>query len=158
MSAWIRPPLPAPAWRRQEIPGPPGAPPVTVYVINDAAGKERPAILHMHGGGFVAGRASEGIADLQELAATLGCTIVTVEYRLAPETHYDGSLADNYAALAWLYGHAPVLGVDRSRIAVMGESAGGGHAALLALKAREVAKIRWSPRSSSTLCWTTAPA
>jgi len=141
MQAWVRPPLPAPAWRQLDIPGPSGAPQVTVYVINSVAGASRPAILHMHGGGFVGGQAKEGLAELQELAATLDCTIMTVDYRLAPETSYLGSLADNYAALEWLHDYAPALGVDPARIAVMGESAGGGHAALLALKARDMGKI-----------------
>jgi len=66
---------------------------------------------------------------------------VTVEYRLAPETRYSGSTEDTYAALNWLYAHAEELGVDRARIAVMGESAGGGHAALLAIKARDRGEI-----------------
>ena len=141
MQAWVRPPLSAPAWRQLDIPGPAGAPQVTVYVINSVAGASRPAILHMHGGGFVGGQAKEGLAELQELAAILDCTIMTVDYRLAPETSWSGSLADNYAALEWLHGHAPALGIDPARIAVMGESAGGGHAALLALKAGDIDKI-----------------
>lgn len=141
MRAWVRPPLPAPAWRQFDIAGPVGAPPVPVYVINSVAGANRPAILHVHGGGFVGGQAQEGLAELQELAAILDCTIVTVDYRLAPETAWSGSLGDNYAALEWLHGHAAALGVDPARIAVMGESAGGGHAALLALKARDLGKI-----------------
>lgn len=141
MEGWRRPPLPSPQWAKKQILGPAGAPPVTLYVINSQAGAKRPAILHTHGGGFVMGKAIDALATLQELAAELDCTIVTVDYRLAPETHYLGSTADNYAALEWLHSNAIELGVDASRIAVMGESAGGGHAALLALKARDIGKI-----------------
>jgi acetyl esterase/lipase len=114
---------------------------VSVYVVNSTPHAKRPAILHTHGGGFVSGVAKDSLTDLQRLALELDCTIVTVDYRLAPETNYLGSTSDNYAALEWLYTEAASLGVDASKIAVMGESAGGGHAALLALKAREVGKI-----------------
>lgn len=136
-----QPTLEQPKWDQRAIKGLPGNPDVSVFVINSDAAKQRPAILHTHGGGFVAGKASTMLADLQHLALELDCTIVTVDYRLAPETDFRGSTADNYAALQWLHGEAKALGVDAGRIAVMGESAGGGHAALLALKAREIGKI-----------------
>jgi acetyl esterase/lipase len=141
MGGWAQPPLASPAWAKRLVPGMAGNPPVTVYVINSTPGAKRPAILHTHGGGFVSGSASDMLADLQRLALELNCTIVTVDYRLAPETTYLGSTKDTYAALEWLHNQASSLGVDASRIAVMGESAGGGHAALLALKAREIGKI-----------------
>jgi len=119
------------------IPGPSGAPDVTVYVINARSGTRRGGILHTHGGGFIAGSAATSRRDLQEIAAALDCGIVSVEYRLAPETRYSGSIDDNYAGLRWLHDHADEVGVDPSRLAVMGESAGGGHAALLAITARD---------------------
>lgn len=132
------PPADTPTWSERSIPGARGAPDVPLYIVNAAeknAGK--PAILHMHGGGYVAGRAKDSVAALQKLAAELDCVIVSVDYRLAPETPFPGSLDDNYAALKWLHGHATEFGVDASRIAVMGESAGGGHAAALAIAARD---------------------
>lgn len=134
---------PAPAWAERIIPGRAGAPDVRVYVINAGApsGALKPAILHIHGGGFVLGNARQQVGDHQILAATLDCVIVTVEYRLAPETRFPGALEDNYAALKWLHQHADELGVDRARIAVMGESAGGGHAAMLAIAARDRGEI-----------------
>jgi acetyl esterase/lipase len=136
-------PLAAPAWREQVIAGPKDAPDLRVYVIGQGApGDEpRPAILHIHGGGFVAGEARFWLRSLQETAQALSALIVTVDYRLAPETPYPGALEDNYAALRWLHANAEALGVDRRRITVMGESAGGGHAAMLSLAARDRGEI-----------------
>lgn len=114
-----------------------GEPEVGIYVINARPGARRPAIVHMHGGGFVTGRAKESVPGLQALCAELGIMAVTVDYRLAPETTCRGSMEDTYAALRWLHGNARSLGGDPDRIAVMGESAGGGHAALLAITARD---------------------
>jgi len=74
---------------------------------------------------------------LEKIAQELDCVAVTVDYRLAPETTFPGALEDNYSALKWLWTSAADLGVDRKRIAVMGESAGGGHAAMLAIAARD---------------------
>ncbi len=121
----------------RRIPGAAGQPPVTVHVINAKPGTRRPAILHTHGGGYIVGSARGSIPQCQDVARQLDCVVVTVEYRLAPETTYAGSVADNHAALLWLHANAAELGVDRTRIAAMGESAGGGHAALLALMARD---------------------
>jgi acetyl esterase/lipase len=70
---------------------------VTVYVINSKPGTRRPAILHTHGGGFVMGTADWALGPLKVMAAELDCTIATVDYRLAPETRYSGSIEDNYA-------------------------------------------------------------
>lgn len=116
-------------------------PDVPIYVINAKPGTNRPAILHTHGGGYVTGSAETSVKQMQELAAKLDCVIVTVEYRLAPETTFAGSIEDNYAGLKWLHANAASLGADPSRIAVMGESAGGGHAAILALVARDRGEV-----------------
>ncbi|OYU34454.1 MAG: alpha/beta hydrolase [Novosphingobium sp. PASSN1] len=138
-----RPPFPtapAPALQPQfrTIPGSRGAPDVRVMVIDGTDGKSAsPAYLHMHGGGFVGGRVDQYPAAYQALAAACGCLIVSVDYRLAPEVRFPGALEDNYAALRWLHGHAAELGIDPSRIAIGGESAGGGHAAMLAIAARD---------------------
>jgi len=120
------------------VPGP--AADVTVYVIN-AGGENRPAILHTHGGGYVLGDARGEIPGKQALAKALDCVIVTVDYALAPEATYRVSVEQNYAALKWLHDNATSLGVDRANIAVMGESAGGGHAALLAIAARDRGEV-----------------
>ena len=126
---------------RKLIPVPGGAPDVAAYLINIKPGASRPAIIHTHGGGFVLLSAREYVPSAQGWAAELDCFVATVEYRLAPETRYAGSIEDNYAVLRWVYRHARELGVDPARIAVMGESAGGGHAALLALTARDRAEV-----------------
>ncbi|MEO9970733.1 MAG: alpha/beta hydrolase [Hyphomonadaceae bacterium] len=127
--------------RRQMIGGSDGQPDVPVLVINDKPGQSRPGLLHMHGGGFVLGAASTSIARIMPLALELDLTIVSVDYRLAPETIYSGSIADNYAALQWLYSNAQDLGIDTDRIGVIGESAGGGHAAIIAIEARNRGEI-----------------
>jgi len=74
---------------------------------------------------------------LQGIATDCRCVVVSVDYRLAPETPYPGSLEDNYTALKWVHANAAELGINRARIAVGGESAGGGHAATLAIHARD---------------------
>ena len=71
------------------------------------------------------------------LAEELGCVIVSVDYRLAPETPHPGPVEDCYAGLAWTFAHAGELGIDPARVGVAGESAGGGLAASLALLARD---------------------
>lgn len=95
------------------------------------------AILHLHGGGYVVGTPEISLAGLIGTAFELGCVILSPDYRLAPETIFPGAIEDCYAALGWLHGQAASLGIDRARIAVMGESAGGGLAAALALLARD---------------------
>ena len=136
------PVLPQPIWVEKKIAGPEGAPELRVYVVNAGeAGILKPAILYMHGGGFIFGAARTDIRRLQEIASALDCVIVSVDYRLAPETPFPGSLEDNYTGLKWLYANAEKLGVDRTRIAVMGESAGGGHAAMLAIAARDRGEV-----------------
>jgi acetyl esterase/lipase len=134
---WVKPVMPSPRVDERLIPSSAGAPPVRVYIAGDSPGASKPAVLHIHGGGYVVGSAADSRADIQDLASALQCVAVTVDYRLAPETRFPGSLEDNYAALRWLYLNATELGIDRSRIAIKGESAGGGHAAALAIAARD---------------------
>ncbi len=133
--------LPEPAVTEQTIPGPAGAPDIRVVIINSDPETTRPAILHTHGGGYILGSAAEAVPYLQAEALALDCVIVSVDYRLAPETAFPGSLEDNYAGLKWLYDHAGELGADPDRIALQGESAGGGHAAMLAIAARDRGEV-----------------
>ena len=131
------PAQPTPTVKERTIPGPAGNPNLRVFVIGDSPDASRPAILHIHGGGFVVGSAAVHNRPLQELVTDLDCVVVNVDYRLAPETKFPGSLEDNYAALKWMNANAKELGIDPHRIAVKGESAGGGHAATLAIAARD---------------------
>ncbi len=102
---------------------------------------ETAALLHIHGGGYVAGSADMMDVANRELCAALGCAIFSVDYRLAPEVCFPGALDDCYAVLKWLYDEAENLKLDRARIGVKGESAGGGLAAALALMARDRGEV-----------------
>lgn len=140
--SWPAPPPPADddgvVMERISVPGPAGAPDLGLVIFRpaepvDGAG----GICHMHGGGFVLGTPEGSATRLRPMVAALGCVIVSVDYRLAPETPFPGPIADCYAGLAWTFANAARLGVDPARIGVMGESAGGGLAAALALLARD---------------------
>jgi acetyl esterase/lipase len=115
-----------------------GAPNIRALLFTPETRKTpAPAILHIHGGAYIIGRPEISSATLMETADALGCVILSVDYRLAPETQHPGPIEDCYAALAWLHANASRLGIDAARIAVMGESAGGGLSAALALLARD---------------------
>ena len=94
-------------------------------------------LYHIHGGGYVGGTAAILGFMLAPIAAATGCPVVSVEYRLSPETPHPGPIEDCYAGLGWVAANAGALGIDPARIGVMGESAGGGLAAALALLARD---------------------
>lgn len=96
-----------------------------------------PALLWIHGGGFVMGNIEMDHAACASIARLLGTVIVSVEYRLAPENPWPAGLEDCYTALQWLHASASALGVDAERIGLYGQSAGGGLSASLALKARD---------------------
>lgn len=121
------------------ISGPDGAPDVRVlyYTPSGDAGQTRPAYLHIHGGGYILGAPEMNDPANRSLAKALNCVVVSVDYRLAPETRYPGAVEDCYAVLRWLHNEANALNIDPRRIAIGGESAGGGHAAALALLARK---------------------
>jgi acetyl esterase/lipase len=126
----------------RRIPGPPGAPDVRalVYVPQHTSGGLA-GFLHIHGGGYILGTPEMTDARNRLLARDLGCVVVSVDYRLAPETAFPGAVEDCYAALRWLHAQAAALGVDAGRLAVGGESAGGGLAAALALLARDRGEV-----------------
>ncbi|MBS9533278.1 alpha/beta hydrolase [Mycobacterium sp. M1] len=93
-----------------------------------------PALLWIHGGGYVIGRAAQDDGLCRRFSRELGVTVAAVDYRLAPEHPYPAALEDCYAALTWL---AEQPGVDAARVAIGGASAGGGLTAALALLARD---------------------
>jgi acetyl esterase/lipase len=93
-----------------------------------------PALLWIHGGGYVLGTAQMDDALCRRFSRRLGITVASVDYRLAPEHPYPTPLEDCYAALTWLAG---LPAVQKDRVAIGGASAGGGLAAALALLARD---------------------
>jgi acetyl esterase/lipase len=123
----------------REIPGWRGAPgvPIRLYRPREASETPRAGFLEIHGGGFMFGNIEMMDGWCQTIAAEVGVVVVNVGYRLAPEDPFPAGLEDCHAALCWLHEHAGELGVDPERIAIGGQSAGGGIAAGLALMARD---------------------
>lgn len=143
--AWIASlpaePLPDVPFVERRVPVPGGGE-VRVYVVNAKPGATGPGVLHIHGGGFNASSARGSLRNVQELALGLGCPVVTVDYTIAPEAIHAQSREENYAALLWMRDHAGEIGIDPERIALTGDSAGGGHAALLSVAARDRGEVR----------------
>jgi acetyl esterase/lipase len=124
------------------VPGWDGDPDVSVRVYRGrraaGAGVRGPAIVMIHGGGFIIGSVEAEHAGAALTAIGAGAVVVSVEYRLAPEHPYPAGLHDCYAALSFLHAEADALGVDPGRVALLGTSAGGGLAAATALLARDL--------------------
>ena len=136
-----RPPVPgrdALSITEELVPGPPGSDPVRVRLyrpLGDAAA--RPAVVYIHGGGFIAGDLDSEDVRCVRFANEAGCVVVSVEYRLAPEHRYPAALDDCYTTLCWTTSSTGPLGVDPSRIGLAGASSGGNLAAATALLARD---------------------
>ena len=128
----------------RHVPGPQGAPDVRVliYTPGNRGADPLPAILHIHGGGFVSGSADMSDPNSRSYAVDMECVVVSLDYRLAPETPFPGPLEDCYAALLWLHAAAGELGIDAKRIMVAGESAGAGLAAALCQLACDRGAVR----------------
>ncbi len=97
----------------------------------------QPALLYFHGGGFTIGSVATHDRVCRTLAAQSGCMVLSVDYRLAPEHRFPAAADDAFTALTWLRDEAISLGIDSSRLAVGGDSAGGTLAAACALLARD---------------------
>ena len=127
--------------KREEIqvPGLSGDQPSVRCLVYKPADSTGPmgAYLHLHGGGYLLGTPETSDPHNVLIAQQLGITIVSVDYRLAPEHPVPAALNDSYAVLAWMHSNASDLGIDADRIAIGGESAGGGLAAALGLHARD---------------------
>ena len=132
-------PPPAIAPHLVEIPGTVGAPPIGLRIFRPHPRGDglRPAVYEIHGGGFVMGAAAMSDAANARRAMLHDIVVVSVDYRLAPETPFPGPLDDCHAGLAWVCANAAALGIDPARIVVAGESAGGGLAAALAILLRD---------------------
>lgn len=105
--------------------------------LPEGAGETPPLVLFYHGGGWVIGDLETHDATARALARSSGVALLSVAYRLAPETPFPGPLDDCYDALVWAAHHAADLGIDGSRLAVTGDSAGGNLAAAVAIRARD---------------------
>jgi len=117
------------------VPGPAGQIPVRIYTPVGTA--PFPVLVYFHGGGWVIGNLDTHDGICRSLANRVGCLVVSVDYRLAPEHPFPAAPEDCYAATRWLAEHAGSLGGDKGRIAVGGDSAGGNLAAVVALMARD---------------------
>jgi acetyl esterase len=125
----------SPSAEDRTVSGPAGDIPVRIY---RPSGVERPPVLvYFHGGGFVIGNIADSDRDCRLIAQEAACAVVSVEYRLAPEHPYPAAPDDCYAALVWVAAHGDELGLDLSRLAVGGDSAGGNLAAGVAQRARD---------------------
>lgn len=83
------------------------------------------ACLYLHGGGFIGGNSSTLLNQCRLIAEQANCTVISLDYRLAPETPFPGALHDSCEAVEWIVSHQKYLGFDNSQIFVAGDSAGG---------------------------------
>lgn len=111
------------------IPGPSGPIPVRIY--RPSAAPNLPVLVYFHGGGFTLGDLDLMDTPLRAVCNASGWTIVSVDYRLAPENPFPAAIDDGVAAVKWVAEHAAEIGGDGSRIAVGGDSAGGNLAAVI---------------------------
>ncbi|WP_251330735.1 alpha/beta hydrolase [Haloplanus pelagicus] len=124
--------------RDLSIPGP-GTDPETPLPIRTYSppGEDHPVLVYFHGGGWVRGDLDTHDGLCRLLAERVECTVVSVDYRRAPEHRFPAAVHDAYAATAWAAEHAGIVGGDPDRVAVGGDSAGGNLAAAVTLLARE---------------------
>jgi acetyl esterase len=120
----------------------PGSPPVPVRIYRPlgragGASGALPVVVYLHGGGFVLCGLDSHDGICRRLADGAAAIVVSVDYRLAPEHRFPAAVDDAYTAVRWVYEHAERLGGDPRRVAVAGDSAGGGLAAAVCLRARD---------------------
>jgi acetyl esterase len=130
------------------VPGPPGGPAVPVRIYRqfgagagNGGGPGLPAIVYFHGGGWVTGDLDSHDAFCRLLAVASRCVVVSVAYRLAPEHPFPAAVDDCLAATAWVQGHHTELAVAPGQVGVMGDSAGGNLAAVVALASRTGGRV-----------------
>ena len=134
------------------VPGPAGPIPIRIYT--PAAGHApRPALVYIHGGGWVIGDPDMTDSICRVVANRAECVVVSVDYRLSPEHKFPVPFDDCYAAFTWVAENASSIGVDGSRLAVGGDSAGGNLSAAVALRHA----MRAAPRSVSSSSCTPSP-
>jgi len=126
--------------RALSVAGAEGSIPARLY--RPSAAPDLPVLVWFHGGGMVLGDLSTADWVCRELCMQADAAVVSVAYRLAPEHRFPAAPEDAYAATCWVAAHAAELGIDASRIAVGGDSAGGNLAAVTCLLARERGGVR----------------
>ena len=120
------------------IPGPAGDLPVRVYRPASAAADARlPALVYAHGGGWVFGNLESHDVLCARFALDAGIAVCAVDYRLAPEARFPGAFDDVVAALSWVAANGASVGIDPTRLAIGGDSAGGNLAAAASIWARD---------------------
>jgi acetyl esterase len=117
------------------LPGPGGQIPFRLY--SPAPDRTLPALLYVHGGGWVVGDLDTHDSVCRALARRAECVVLALDYRLAPENPFPAAVDDVWAGLNWLRDHAAEVGADAGRIAVGGDSSGGNLSAVLAQRARD---------------------
>ncbi|HQS17459.1 alpha/beta hydrolase [Reyranella sp.] len=120
------------------IPGPAGDLPVRLYRPASAAvDAALPALVYAHGGGWVFGNLDSHDVLCAQLSLEAGIAVFHVDYRLAPEARFPGAFDDVVAALKWVAAHGASVGIDPTRLAIGGDSAGGNLAAAASIWARD---------------------
>lgn len=119
------------------IPGPAGAPELTVSIIKPRGRQAKAGLYHIHGGGMVVGTRFEGMERVLDWVEKFDMVAVLPDYRLAPESPHPAPTEDCYAGLAWMAQHHAELGFPADRLVIMGGSAGGGLSAAVSLMARD---------------------
>ncbi|QNA85437.1 alpha/beta hydrolase [Sphingomonas sp. So64.6b] len=119
------------------IAGPNGQIPISIFRPLGAVTKQLPVMVYFHGGGAMTNSTDTYDSMLQLISAKSGAAIVSVDYRLAPEHRFPQGIDDSYAALQWVHAEGASVGLDSSRIAVGGDSAGGNIAAVVSQMARD---------------------
>jgi acetyl esterase len=118
--------------------GPAGPIPLRLYRGQGTAqGSLEPALIYLHGGGWVIGDLESHDQVCRALANAASCIVVAIDYRLAPEHKFPAAAEDAIAAVAWIAANAGQLGIDAARLAIGGDSAGGNLAAVAAIDARD---------------------
>ncbi len=132
-----QPPIPMARVEALTVPGQGGPVPARFYVPGGRpAGIPAPLVVYFHGGGWVIGDLDTHDGVCRFLAAAAGATVLSIDYRLAPEHPFPAAVEDAWAGFAWAEANAAELGIDAARIAVAGDSAGGNLAAVVSLLAK----------------------